>query len=100
MAQNHVLQQSPKALRKFRNRADFVIDHAHTNRDMPKQLSLSAVAEASVIRKLVDLADVVQNHSGKEQIHIDILVVRSQQLCHGTHGKHMLNQSAEERVMN
>ena len=100
MAEDHVLQQRSQSLREVRYGADLVIDHPDPDDDVADQLTFGAVAEAAIIRELVDLADVVQDDTGEQQVEVDVAVVRSEQFRDRAHGQHMLDESAEEGMMN
>ena len=59
-----------------------------------------AVAEAAVVVQFVDLADVVQHHAGEQQVEIDHAVVRRGERGQAAQREHVLDQSAEIRMMN
>ena len=57
-----------------------VLHHADAHHDVAQQLPLGCVAEAALVTQFVDLADVVQDRAGQQQVGIDVLVVRPREL--------------------
>ncbi len=47
-------------------------EHLHAHDQVPHELALIGVGERPVIRQLVDLADVVQEDAGQEQVAVDL----------------------------
>src|SRR5437879_4047358 len=76
MAQNQVEQQIAQLGREVRYLSELRGYYAHTNVDVSDQLSFVAVAESTSIVKLPDLADVVQEDARKQQIEVDVFIMR------------------------
>ena len=95
-----MLEQRSQSLRKIRHGANLVVDHPHPDDDVADQLSFGAVAEAAIIRQLVDFADIVQNDAREQQVDVDIAIMGSQEFRDRAHGQHMLDKPSEEGVMN
>ena len=89
-----------QARREIGQVAQFVRHHAQGDGDMSDELAVVRIGEAALVVQLVDLADVVQHHAGKQQVAVDARVVRRHQFCQGAERKHVLDQPAQEGVMN
>ena len=80
--------------------AQFLAYHADSDMDVAQQLALIGIREAAFVVQLVDLADIVQDHAGEQQIGVDEAVVLRRHAGHGAHRKHVLQQAAQERMVN
>ena len=68
MAQNHVLHQRAQQRRKIGQAAQLVGHHPHADRHVAEQLAFVGVRKAALVVQLVDLADIVQDHAGEQQV--------------------------------
>ena len=99
MADNQMVHQRPEFRRKARDQPRLLVHHAQRNDDVAQQLAFGAIAEASVVGQFVNLADVVQHHSGHQQVGVHVRVVRGCHLRQGTKRKHVLDQPADVGVV-
>ena len=69
---------------KIRDMRDFLVQHLQLDDHVPEQLALGRVSERPGVGQLVDLADVVQEDAGEQQVAIDHRIVahRSGRSCH------------------
>ena len=79
--------------------AQLVAHHPHADGDVAQQLAFVGVGEAALVVQLVDLADIVQDHAGEQQVEIDVRVVRRGQAGQRAQREHVLDQAAEEGVV-
>src|SRR5271156_329403 len=86
MAQNHVLDQETQRRRKTLKRRQLLFDHRNAQGDMPDELALQGVIEAGSPAQLLQLANVMQNGAGEQQVTVDLRVMIGGQLANTDEG--------------
>jgi hypothetical protein len=77
MADDHVLQPEQELVwKRFAGQlgasGGLLSDHLHAHDEVSDELSFVGVGESAVIRELVDLADVVEEDAGEQQVAIQL----------------------------
>ena len=78
---------------------DLLAEHLHAHDQVPHELPLVGVAECVVVRQLVDLADVVQEDAGQEQVTVDFGVEVGDPVGHVQERDDVLEQPSLIRVV-
>ena len=99
MAQNHVDQQIAQRAGEAGDLPQLFFHDPQPDGDVPQQLAFRRITEAARITELVDLADVVKNDAGEQQIEIDVRVVRRSELRQVAEREDMLDQPSEPGMM-
>ena len=68
MAQNQMLDQNFERRGKARDRPAFLPHQRGADRDVAQQAPGVRIVDAALIAQLLDFSDVVQHHSGEQQI--------------------------------
>ncbi len=84
-----MLNQSSEAGREVRNLTDLVRQNLQANHNMAEQLTFGTVAETAEVRKLFDLADIVQNRAREHKVQVYVLVMAGDQPCECTKRQNM-----------
>ena len=77
VADDHVLEPQEQLGRERLARQlgaplDLLREHLHAHDQVPDELALVGVGEGPVVGQLVDLADVVEEDAGQEQVAVDL----------------------------
>ncbi len=89
--------------RSFRGKTghlgQFVGHEPQSDLHVAQQLAFRGVAERALVTEFADLADVVQHHTGHQQIAVDPWVVQGHEVGQTAKREHVLQQPAEEGVV-
>ena len=99
MANNKVFNQDLKLRGKVGHLSEFGLQHFQLDNHVPQQLSARRVRKGAVIGELVNLTDVMQERTGKQQITIDLGIIAAQQIARTKKRDHVIEQSPNVSVM-
>ena len=71
-----MLYQSSQLRRKVRKALKFVVQESQADDDVAQQLAFGTVAETAVVGEFSDLANIVQDRAGQQQIQVDEFIMR------------------------
>ena len=98
MRHDQVLEPRAQVVGKLRYPEARLSDHHHAHRDVTEEVAVSRIAWSCRLGQLVQLADIVQDRTGKHQIAIGI--VRTRQCVGGLrHFQDVVEEPALVRVM-
>ena len=75
VTQHDVLDQHTELRRKPGNSGKFFFDHDDAEGDVPDQLPFQGVVKGGAPAQFLQLADVVENGAGQEQVAVDFGIV-------------------------
>ena len=80
--------------RKPGQRCQFFFNHDNAQGNVPHELALEGVIEGGTPAQLLQLADVMQDGAGKEQVAVDLGIMLRGQVAEADQGNHVLEQTA------
>ena len=99
MADDQVLEQRLKLGRKVGNQGQLRLQHLQLDDHVPQKLAARGVGERAVVGQFVNLADVVQENAGQQQISIHLRIVSGDQVAGAKERDHVIEQSADIGVV-
>ncbi len=75
------------------------LQHFQFDDHVPEQLATRGVRERTVVSQLVDLADVVQESAGQQQVAIDLRIVPADQIAGAAQRDHVVEQASDVGVV-
>ena len=75
------------------------LQHFQFDDHVSQQLAARGVGKRAVVGQLVDLADVVKERAGEQQVAIDLRIVAAHQVAGVEKRDHVIEQTADESVM-
>src|SRR5690348_14684172 len=95
VTEDHVLQSDQKLRRKSGDPDCVVTKHAQANGNVTYQPPFICVIESPVISQLIQLAQIMQDGAGEQQIPRDPGIVALKEIRCVTKGNHVLQQPAQ-----
>jgi hypothetical protein len=99
MAENDVLEKDGQILREIGNALDFFIDHFYGEGNVAQKSARVGIIEGPLVGQLGYFTQVMENGPGEEKFLIDSFVPGTDQENQLNDGKGMLQQAAEENVV-
>ena len=99
VADNHVFQQIGVFTGDIGNFPEFLIKHFEPDNDMTQQTSLIGIIDGRRVIEFTQLADIVQNSAGNQQIPIQPVIMRRNLIRQNRHGQAVHHKPPEIGMM-
>src|SRR5208282_2201506 len=99
VADDHVLEQNLKLRREAGQPGKLGLQQFEFDDHVSEQLAARGVGKRAVVGQLLDLADVMQEGSGQNQIAIDLGIVPAEEIAGAEQGYDVIEQSADVGMM-
>ena len=99
MADDQVLDQGLELVGKVREQGEFRLQHLQLDDHVAEQLAAGGVGKRALVGEFVNLADVVQERAGQQQVAIDLRIVAAHQIAGAEQRNDVIEQAANEGVM-
>src|SRR5579862_729128 len=99
MADDQVLDQRLQLRRKIWLGRKLLLQHLQLYDHVAQKLATCGVSKRTMVTKFVNLADVVQERAGQQQVTIDLRVISSDQIAGPKQRHDMIEQSANVSMM-
>src|SRR5438876_4467006 len=96
---DQMLQQGKELGRELRETLSLLLQHGQTDTDVADQHSLDRVPEGAGVGQFVDLADVVQDGPGDQQIPVEPEIAYRDELGERAEGNDVLEKAAQTSVV-
>src|SRR5580692_11636060 len=94
-----MLDQSFEFRRKLWEESQLRLQHFEFDDHVPKKLAARCVRKRSIVRKLVNLTDVVQKYARQKQVAVHLRIVPANQIARSKERDHMIEQAADISMM-
>src|ERR1700730_13495915 len=99
MADDEVLNQCLERVRETWHLNELRLQHLQFDDHVPKQLTPRTVGKGAIVSELVDLADIMQEGAGEQQITVHLRIVAAHEVAGVAQRDDVLKQAADERMM-
>ena len=99
MADDQVLDRDFQIVGEIRHLRKLAVQHLQLDHHVPEQLALGGVAERACIGEFANLADVVQERSGQQQVPVHQRIIARHQVADAAERNHVFEQAADECVV-
>src|SRR5262250_381580 len=99
MADDEVFNHDLQLVREAWDFPNLLLQHLELDNHVSQQLSLGCVCDRALIGQLVNLADVMQESAGQQQIAIYLRIVAHREITNREQRHHVIQQSADVSVM-